>query len=226
MYKKTIALLCAALMLTVLTAACARHSRYGKIIVDSRGMEHVIMTDKNGVTVCDSDGNLIEIVTDRQQKPKAAVTKNGTTSPYQEGEYQTQSITFPNPLIVTKRSVEDQYCKIKLPTGWVSRNDSRIILEHEETGAQITVTTETERMASGILEDIQADCDSLGASYEADETQIDGVPAHILRYQLVETSFTAYVLNLDASHAMSIICIEGKDEQVDFDAVLQTMVIK
>ena len=75
MNKKTcIAFLFFLACLTALTA-CTRSSRYGKVIVDSKGMEHILMTDANGVTVCDKFGNLVEVVTDSDsKKPIAAPT--------------------------------------------------------------------------------------------------------------------------------------------------------
>ena len=227
MHKKAIALLSAALVLAGMLTACGRHSRYGEVIVDRHGMEHVIMTDKDGVTVCDKNGNLVEIMTGSDKKPLPAVTENGTAAAAQQGEYQTNSITFPAP-IEKHGVVEDQYCSISVPDGWTKLDDKNIMLVHEATNAQITITPHAADTASAYIEKVQTDCATVGAQYETSDETIDGLAAHTLRYTVDGLQFRLYVVTVRADNITAILCTadEDKAEQADFDAVLQTLRFK
>ena len=228
MHTKAIALLSAALVLAACLTACEKHSKYGKLYVDARGMEHVLVTDKNGETVVDAAGNLIEVMTDGDGKPVPAVTANGTTSPLQHGEYQTNSVTFPG-VIVSQDKIEDQYSSVEIPDGWTAFDaGSSYIVEHLATGARVTIRPNAARTSVAAIESIQEDCETAGVDYETDQTELDGLRARVIRYAALNTAFTAYAVNNNEDFATTVLCTVDSDkvDQVSFDEVLHNIRFK
>ena len=218
MHKKAIALLSAALVLTSMFAACEKHSRYGKIIVDSRGMEHVIMTDKNGVTVC-------EIMTDSSGKPLPVEPVDGAEP--SKGAYQTHPVTFPN-LIENGRTVEDAFCEVTVPDGWTCKGTAGLVLTHDATDAQVDISTDVGMNASELLESTQADCEKLGVSCTQGTETVGGLTAQTLDYNVDGLLFRLYVVIPTDERISSVLCMveEDKAQQVDFGEVLQTIRFK
>lgn len=230
MNKKTcIAFFCFLIVLVGLTA-CTKHSRYGKVIVDSKGMEHIIMTDANGVTVCDKFGNLVEVVTDSgNKKPIAAPTENGTLAEGQSGEYQTQSVTFPG-VVQNGDVLEEQYFSVAVPDGWEDVGSGRIILRHTQTGAQVSFFTDVAYSLEDKLEQMENDRAALDADFVYNETEaeIDGYSAVCCTYEINGILRRAYVFKTDRDMVMEITCtvkLENKDA-VDFDSVLSAVHFK
>lgn len=225
MHKKAIALLSAALVLASMFAACEKHSRYGRLIVDSRGMEHVIMTDKDGVTVCDENGNLVEILTDSSGKPIPLEAVDGVEP--SEGEYQTHPVTFPN-LIKDGQKVEDAFCEVTVPDGWSCKGTSALVFTHDATGAQVDVSTDVGMNASELLESTQEDCKKLGVTCTEGVDKLGGMTAQTLDYNVDGLLFRLYVVIPTDERITSVLCMieEDKAEQVDFGEVLQAIRFK
>ena len=228
MHKNVFALLCAALVLAGMTTACAKHSKYGQVYVDERGMEHILATDKNGETIVNGAGELVEVMTDSSGKPFPAVTENGTTSPKQEGEYQTGAVTFPG-VLVDEKKAEDQYCTVDVPDGWSADSDSgKITLTQKKTGAQVVVQPNVAVTSASAIDKIIEDCKMGGVEYTEDSGEVDGLPAKVVRYTTFGTDFTAYAVNNAVGSASTVICMtsEGKADKTDFSEVLQNIHFK
>ena len=230
MNKKTcIAFLFFLACLTALTA-CTRSSRYGKVIVDSKGMEHILMTDANGVTVCDKFGNLVEVGTDSDsKKPIAAPTENGTLAEGQSGEYQTQSVTFPD-VMENGDVLEQQYFSVTVPEGWENVGTGRIILRHTQTGAQVSFYPDLGTSLEDKLEQMDNDRAALDADFEYNETEatVDGFNAVCGTYEIGDIVRTVYVFKTDRDMVTEITCTVQKDSRdaVDFDSVLSAVHFK
>ena len=229
MHKKAIALLSAALVLLTFASACEKHSKYGKLYVDGRGMEHVLVTDAKGETIVDADGNLVEVMTDTNGKPIPAITENGTVAAKQEGEYQTSPVTFPN-VIVSDDKIEDTNCVVQIPAGWeAQKSGDDIMLTQTATGARVVIRANAARTAAAAIESIQKDCEETGVACTADTAQLDGFEAKVLRYTALGTDFTAYAVNNRIEeYDSTVICMtdEGKADQTDFSEILQNIHFK
>lgn len=230
MNKKAIALFCALLAPVFVLTACKHDSPYGKIIVDEEGMEHVIMTDAKGVTVVDSEGNLVEVVTDSDsKKPIAVPTVTGTAASGQENEYQTHSVTFPA-FVVDGTRAEDRSVSLSIPDGWEQVGENYLILQHKDTGARIMFYTDLEGSLTEALEEM--DSTIAKASMDSDITgtqvQIDGIEANRTQYDLGDATHITYLLQPKIGKLCRINCTVQTDRlsDVDFDAVLQTVHFK
>jgi hypothetical protein len=230
MHKKPIVLLCLFLTLLFVFAACNRHSRYGTIIVDQQGMEHVVMTDANGVTVIDSDGNLIEIVTDSgNKKPIALPTQDGTAAAGRDVEYQTHPVTFPG-VVENDSVVEDAICRLTLPEGWEQTGNSILLLQNTQTGAQIQISTDIGGTATGAIETLVSQIESLSpeGGYTQTDVMIDGVLATRTQYELGDMTVISYLLVTDNGKVCRVNCTVDTDkyDSADVDAVVQEIHFK
>ena len=228
MHKKVFALLSAALVLAAMFTACAKHSKYGKIYVDARGMEHVLVTDAKGETIVDAAGNYVEVMTGSDGKPIPAVTENGTVADRQKVEYQTNPVAFPG-IKVSKHTVEDQYCTVDIPKGWsASDAGSNIVLVHAESGARVVIRPNAARTSASAIEAIQEDCTESGVEFEMDEAELDGFVARVMVYTVLDMQFTAYAVNNNTEFATTVICNVDADkaDAVSFDEVLQNIHFK
>lgn len=227
--KSCMALLCFFCILASFTA-CAKRSPYGKVIVDSKGMEHIIMTDANGVTVCDKFGELVEVVTDSgNKKPIAAPTENGTLAEGQSGEYQTQSITFPD-VVENGDVLEEQYYSVRVPDGWENVGKGRIILRHKATGAQVSVYPDMTGTVDSKLEQMDRDRAALSTDleYSQVETTVCGFKAVCCDQKIGEIHRLTYVFMTDRDMLTEIACTVKLENEsaVDFDAVLSAIQFK
>ena len=231
MNKKAFVFLCAFFALMFALAACGkRTSPYGAVIVDKQGMEHVIMTDANGVTVIDSEGDLVAIMTDSDsKKPIAAPTSEGTTYAGQVGEYETHAVTFPGILQEGSR-VEDRRCYLTMPEGWEQIGRERLILRHLETDARITILSDMTGSLTGALRDKEEQLAKLSPEFSVQESTvtIDGLEAYRTQYDMGEVTQISYLMQPQLNKLCRINCSVPTDKlsEVDVDAVLQTLRFK
>ena len=221
---------CAVLVPVFVFTACRHTSPYGQIVVDQQGMEHVIMTDANGVTVIDSVGDLVEIMTDSDsKKPIPAPTENGTAFAGQVGEYQTHAVTFPG-IVKNGDRVENRDVILTVPDGWEQIGQGTLILRHKDTDARMTIYTDLGGTLTGALEEMDSTLARLSGDFDIAETQIkvDGVDAYRTQYDLGEVTQVTYLLQTQDLEVCRINCTVPTDKLsvVDFDAVLQTVHFK
>ena len=225
MHKKTITLLCLLLAFLFVFAACKRHSRYGTIVVDRQGMEHVIMTDANGVTVVDNDGNLVEIVTDSQnKKPIAVPTENGTAGAAQVGEYQTHGVTFPG-VVEDGTAIEDGLCQVAVPQGWEPLGNGMMVLLHTATEARVQISTDVGGTLSDAVEKLNSQIEAVapeGGSTQTNVT-IDGLPATRTQYEMQNMTVISYLLMTENGKVCRINCLVETDklDAADIDSVVR-----
>lgn len=230
MCKKTIALFCVFLILLAGFAACKKHSPYGVLVVDQMGMEHVIMTDANGVTVINDDGNLVEIMTDSgNKKPITVPTENGTVSPDQLGKYETHAVTFPG-VVENGETVEDAVCSITLPDGWEQTGINSLILCHSETGARVTLNTDVDGTATAAIKKLTEEIEQLSpeGGYTQNDVMIDGVTATRTQYSIGNLTVTTYLLVTNKGKVCRIACNVKTDqiEAANVDALVQQIHFK
>ena len=230
MCKKTIALFCVFLLMLTGFAACKKHSPYGAVIVDQRGMEHVIMTDANGVTVIDNEGNLVEIMTDSSnKKPIAAPTENGTVSPLQLGSYETHAVTFPG-IVENKNTVEDAFCSITLPEGWEQIGNNYLILHHTETDARVMINTDIGGSATKAIEQLTAEIEALSpeGGYTQNDIEIDGITVTRIQYEMGGMTMTSYLLVTGNGKVcrLNSTVETAKRDAADVDALVQQIHFK
>ena len=233
MNKKAIAAFAAFLAALTLCASCGRQatSPYGKVIVDERGMEHVILTDAAGNEKIDSNGNLIEVVTDSDsKKPIPAPTEDGTVAPRQEGEYETATVTATG-VRQERKKLEDQYMTIEIPKGWESLDGSYMMLRQKSTGAQITIYPNIDGYVDSILEQHSGDREVLSeVDFDADsgEREVAGYTATYERMVVGDQAICNYYIWTERAMTHEISCMVAADleDSVDFDTVLNTIQFK
>ncbi len=229
MHKKMIVLFCVFLALLFAFAACKRHTKYGTFIVDQQGMEHIVMTDANGETVLDADGNLIEIVTDsRSKKPVALPTQNGTAAA-KGSEYQTHPVTFPG-VVEKAEAVEDGFCSVKLPEGWEQVGTGIILLQHMQTDARIQISTDVGGTVEGAVKQLTSQIETLApeGGYTQTDVTIDGLPATCTRYEYSGTTVMSYLLMTENGKVCRINCTveTSKFDAADVESVVQEIHFK
>ncbi len=217
-------------------AACEKRSKYGVLIVDKQGMEHILVTDENGVTIQDKHGNLVEVMTDSKTKkpipaPTQTVTdENGeTVSVIQKEEYATNSITFPN-LIEDEKKAENKYYSVTIPEGWTQDGANRIILSHTETGATVSIYDDMGENVASVLQEMENSRAKLGdAEYEFEQTdsKVGKLPATCVKYEIGNVIRKTYVLSVGTT-VFQITCTvdAAKEQSVDFNSVLNSIVFK
>ncbi len=216
--------------------ACQKQSKYGILIVDEQGMEHVLATDENGVTIQDKRGNLVEVMTDsKSKKPVPAPTQTVTdesgevVSVAHEDEYATNSITFPD-IIQNEEKAETRYYTVAIPEGWVQEGSSRIILRHTQTNAMISFYDDMSGDVESILEKMEKSRAKLGdADYEfsSTETKIGEVNATCASYRFGNVVRNTYVFAVKGT-VFQITCTvdTAMEQQVDFNSVFNSIVFK
>ena len=196
MNKKAIALFCVFLTVLAGFTACKKRSPYGVLVVDQMGMEHVIMTDANGVTVMDTDGNLIEVMTDSgSKKPIAAPTENGTVSPDQLGSYETHAVTFPG-IVENGETVEDAFCSVTLPADWEQIGNNYLILHHTVTDARVMLYTNISGTATEAIRKLTEEIEQLdpAGGYTQEDVTFSGITATRTQYALGSMTIITYLL--------------------------------
>ena len=230
MHKKTIALFCVFLTLLVTFAACKKHSPYGVILVDEKGMEHVIMTDANGVTVIDDDGNLVEVMTDSSnKKPITTAAESGKAGADKQDAYETHAVTFPG-VIENGQTAENAFCIVTLPDNWDQIGNNMLILREKETDARIMIYTDVGGTVNGALEQMDSDLAVLEGeeAYSRSDVTLDGLAATRTQYELGNMTLTSYLLITEKGKIMRInTTVEtAKRDAANVDAVVQLIHFK
>ena len=112
MQKKIIAAAALVLALTLLFVACGK----GPTIVTKEGNEYPLMTDAEGNTVVNENGDLVIYVTD----------ENGEYVTDANSEPQTNAVTFPDQ-IVDGKTIETSLYTWTLPDGWNFDDDGKAV---------------------------------------------------------------------------------------------------
>lgn len=128
MQKKIIAAAALVLALTLLFVACGK----GPTITTQEGFEYPLVTDEEGSTVVDANGNLVIYVTD----------ENGKYVEDTNGELQTNSVTFPSKL-VSDNKIETSLYTWTLPDGWSFDEDGKAVKEDSDGKVYIKVMEAT-----------------------------------------------------------------------------------
>ncbi|MBQ3149965.1 MAG: hypothetical protein IJB86_01825 [Clostridia bacterium] len=217
--------------------ACEKRSKYGVLIVDEQGMEHVLATDENGVTIQDRYGNLVEVMTDsKSKKPIDAPTQTVTDesgeviSVVHENEYATNSITFPT-LMQNGNVAENKNYAVTIPEGWVQEGSTRVLLKHTETGATVSFYDDMGKSVAAVLEEMENSRAILGnnAEYEFEQTdvKIGDKDAVCVNYKIGNVVRKTYVLSV-WNTVLQIACTVDADKEqlVDFDSVLNSIRFK
>ena len=235
MNKRVICLFLVFIIALFAFAACEKKSRYGVLIVDKQGMEHVLATDENGVTIQDKYGNLVEVMTDsKSKKPILAPTQSVTdengevVSVIGKDEYATNPITFPN-MIQSKEKVENKYYSVTIPDGWVQEGEGRIILRHEETGALISFYDDMGKSVGSVLKSMEEDREKLDAEYEFEQTdtKIGDTEATCISYKMGNVLRKTYVFSVfEVVYQITCTVDADKEQQVDFNSVFNSIVFK
>lgn len=117
-------ILCTILILTTF-AACGK--KY-LTITDKDGVTHLLLTDTDGNTVINSDGNIAVVNTDANGK---VVTKKG-------GEIYTEGLTFPEVVLNSKDNIyETADFQWKLPEEWIL---GEISLSKKDSNTTVTIS--------------------------------------------------------------------------------------
>lgn len=232
MEKKIIAVACALLMLVMAFTAC------GKVIVTGdNGIEYEAVTDEEGNTVVNEDGEILVYVTDG----------DGDYIEDANGEPQTNVIDFPS-VIAGDGIVETPYYTLTVPEGWTAEDDGRLVRDDNgSTYIQITrlgeaggVTPQAyvearQGMIDGVVSQLQADYPDTAVTYASHAftaQQLDSYVAELRAPQSDGTMFY-YAMNIyfvydGYLYKVDYICSNGSyDATFDALAVLdQNLVMK
>lgn len=227
MNKKAIAATAAFLSALFVCAACGKQSAspYGKVIVDKRGMEHVVMTDASGAAMVDNQGNYIEILTNSADKKPIAAKEGGT-----DEAYETAPITTPG-VQQNGKTVEDAFVSVQLPKGWEQLGESGIVLRQASTGAQVTFYTNTNESFDQVLEEESSQREllsGLDVQYSRETRKVDIYNATFERIVFGESVRYNYLIWTERgmSHRISCTVSADQEDKVDFDVVLSTVHFK
>lgn len=210
-------------------AACKKRSPYGAVVVDQQGMEHVIMTDANGVTVVNDAGDLVEIMTNSaDKKPITHPAGTGTTSADVNDQYETHAVTFPG-IIEQGEKVEDAFCMVTLPAGWEQIGNNMLILRHKKTEAQVMIYTNIGGSVTEAVEELTENVKKLSPDgYTQNDVVFEGVTATRTQYKLGELTMISYLLLSPTGKVDRVTCTVDTDkfDEADVDALVQTIRFK
>lgn len=120
MEKKIIAVACVLLVLVAAFTACGK-----AIVTGDNGMEYEAVTDEEGNTVVNENGDIVVYVTD----------VDGNYVEDANGEPQTNSITFPS-VIAHEDRIETANYILLIPEGWTAESDGTLAREADENAEQ------------------------------------------------------------------------------------------
>ena len=128
MNKKIIAVICVMLVASFLFASCTNK----KYFVDDKGKTHVALTDKNGETVTNDNGNVIVIPTE----------DNGKLITDENGEFVTQEIATQVHIETDNdgKKVETPAYSVETPEGWVLNQELDYYAQFKTDKENNTVT--------------------------------------------------------------------------------------
>ena len=209
-------------------AACSSEKNEDKLIYKEGGkiyyrpqqgdIARELATDKNGVTLVDSEGNLLWKVTNA------------------DGEDQTHPVSYPAVLDEGGR-ISCQQFSIKLPRGWEKmKSDNAVMLKNEKDGAQIDYSffenegddiKTAEGTIQSLKEMLQPSIDDGTATIESEDVQISGRDAKkiVLKTKGEKNAYLEVYYVDTASGVMTFSCsCEYEDGgKYDFKAVLDTI---
>lgn len=120
MNKKIITFFCIAIIMVSVFSACGKK---GLTLVGSDGRTHLLVTDTEGNTVLNGQGELAVYVTDG----------DGDYVTYDDGEKQTNYVTFPDKIIAEdKAKIETPQYIFELPEDWKADVDQNFIYKNNE----------------------------------------------------------------------------------------------
>ncbi len=120
MSKKTISVICALIIGISVFASCGRKAA---IIKGADGSEHLLVTDEEGNTVVNAQGEIAVYPTD----------SNGDIVTYAGGEKQTNYVTFPNKVVDGKKAkIETPQFNFELPEDWKADDNGDFIYKSNE----------------------------------------------------------------------------------------------
>lgn len=94
------------------------------IYVDKDGVEHLLVTDAEGNTVLNNDGDMVVYATDL----------NGDVIENENGEFETAAIAFPD-VVINDNTLETPYYKFSLSDAWELKEDGEFVLKANENVA-------------------------------------------------------------------------------------------
>ncbi len=216
-------LLCFASIITVF-AACSKEDENslifkekGKIYyrLDADDDAYELVTDSNGVTVVDEQGNLLWKVTDS------------------EGKDQTHPVSFPT-YLEDGKEISCQQFTIKMPKGWENIGNFKIMLKNAKENLQIDYSfiEEPDKTVDTLIEEgikklFQPSIDAGEATAKQEQTQIGGRDATklIIEFTTENPSYSEIYYVKISTGIMVFMCsapYESKGE-FNFKAVLDTI---
>ncbi len=220
-FKYVAILLCFASIITVF-AACSNdeneliYKKGGKIYYrkDVNDDAYELVTDANGVTVVDEQGNMLWKVTDAN------------------GEDQTHPVSFPH-YIQDGKTIECQQFSIKCPKGWENIGNFKIMLKNVEEGLQIDYSY-LEPDEDGAKRTVDGEMENLEKLFKGTaqvtrkKTQVGGRDAELLIVDELEgTSIYMEVYCVESDNGLMTFNCTYKDPAkkgtFNFKAILDTI---
>lgn len=119
MNKKIIAVFCVVILMVSVFSACGNKGYL--LAKDENGVEHAYVTDENGETVLNSDGNIRVYETD----------KNGKIVKDEDGKKKENSVKMPEILITDKKYQTKEFV-FNIPSGWKNGDGDFIAISEDE----------------------------------------------------------------------------------------------
>lgn len=227
MEKKIIAVACVLVVLAVTLAACG--SKY-LIVENDDGMEYAAVTDEEGNTVVNEQGDIVVYVTD----------VDGDLVTDTNGEPQTNSITIPS-VIADGDTVETADYTLTMPDGWTANSNGRFTRDdNENVYLQITNFGELEDQTldtyvasmqeniNALLAQTQQEYPSASVEYSNHTlSQANRMDSRVVEFRVPDAdgSMAYYAMNVYFVYQgelfkVDYICVGSYDESFDVLGVL------
>lgn len=227
MEKKIIAVACVLVILAVTLAACG--SKY-LVVENDDGMEYAAVTDEEGKTVVNEQGDIVVYVTD----------VDGDLVTDTNGEPQTNSITIPS-VIADGDTVETADYTLTMPDGWTANSNGRFTRDdNENVYLQITNFGELEDQTldtyvasmqeniNALLAQTQQEYPSASVEYSNHTlSQANRMDSRVVEFRVPDAdgSMAYYAMNVYFVYQgelfkVDYICVGSYDESFDVLGVL------
>ncbi len=235
MNKKYIAIILATMTLITVFTACSKDYEDERIIKDREDNIHILATDKEGNTMQNEDGNIIEVVTDA--KGKEVTDDNGNQV--------TQAVTYPD-ILEANGFVEDQYVKIKPEEGWTQTGSLMITMNYEKYGAQYVLDVSENKDEKEITDGYKQMADQMKkvpaykeASFKSEKVKLGGI--EMTKITIEYSIDKKYVSEEDPESQILYMYVHSKDgktynfqgsilpeykDKVDFDKIIASVIYK